>query len=517
MDLEEAYQVAGEFGSYQKQMVVVLVLLQVYMACQSMLMVLVGAIPEYHIEGGSITSQQELIQRITFTEDIDSIVTEWFLVKQQAYKVSLAGSLFFAGVLIGNVLFGPVSDRIGRKPVFLTGLFFEVLFGYASAFAPSYEVFALSRLLVGLMNGGMALVCFVLTQEYVGKAYWAMTGTLTNMTFAVGIALFGLLGYYVRPWRTLATAANTPGVFFFLLCVTLPESPRWLYSQGQTKRAEEVMRCIALRNGNIAAKIHLRHCPGANQMDNNNNSGPSVFSLVTHPVLRLRTVVLMYVWYACSLVYYGLTLNASAGSGNRYFTVAMYGLVELPAYPMCMYFINKPWAGRRKTMASFLVVAGFACLCTTFIPDNLGLLLNATSLALLGKMMVSAAFNIVYIYTSELYPTVIRNAGLGVCSMSCRVGGILAPFVPSLRALHSSTPFTVFCLSGISAGCLSLLLPETLSRPVAETLDELSHPTYQRIVETQGYLFDESNSKVNKGAKLKLVESTARECDGSDS
>ncbi|KAJ8360239.1 hypothetical protein SKAU_G00167640 [Synaphobranchus kaupii] len=208
MDLEEAFQAVGEFGICQKRMVTVLILLQVYMAFQSMLIVLVGA------------------------EDISSIVTEWFLVKHQAYKVSLAGSLFFAGVLLGNVLFGPLSDKIGRKPVFLTGLFFEVLFGYATAFAPSYEAFALSRLLVGMMNGGMALVCFVLTQEYVGKSYWALTGTLTNMMFAVGIALFAGLGYYVRQWRTLATAANSPGVLFFLLSVNLPESPRWLYSQG---------------------------------------------------------------------------------------------------------------------------------------------------------------------------------------------------------------------------------------------------------------------------------------------
>ena len=56
-------------------------------------------------------------------------------------------------------------------------MFFEVIFGYVTAFAPSYEIFALSRLLVGLMNGGIGLVCFVLAQEYVGKSYWAMTGT----------------------------------------------------------------------------------------------------------------------------------------------------------------------------------------------------------------------------------------------------------------------------------------------------------------------------------------------------
>lgn len=47
--------------------------------------------------------------------------------------------------------------------------------------------------------------------------------------------------------------------------------------------------------------------------------------------------------YACSLVYYGLTMNASEDSGNRYLSVAMYGLVELPAYPLCIYFINKQW------------------------------------------------------------------------------------------------------------------------------------------------------------------------------
>lgn len=120
------------------------------MACQSMLIILVGSTPEYRMEpqDGVPSGQQELLQRVTFTEDIDSIVTEvrelqfivtltqptpltqqvslssvfqWFLVKQQAYKVSLAGSLFFAGLLVGNVVFGPLSDKIGRRPVYLTG------------------------------------------------------------------------------------------------------------------------------------------------------------------------------------------------------------------------------------------------------------------------------------------------------------------------------------------------------------------------------------------------------------
>lgn len=490
MDLEDAFHVVGEFGKYQKRTLVVLTLLQVYMACQSMLVVLVGAVPKYKLEDGDGPDPSD---HITFTEDINSIVTEWFLVHHQAYKVSLAGSLFFAGVLLGNVFFGPLSDRVGRKPVFLSALLLEVLFGYMSALAPSYEVFALSRLLVGLMNGGMALVCFVLSQEYVGKNYWAITGTLTNMTFAVGIALFAALGYYIRQWRSLAMVANSPGLLFFLLCVTLPESPRWLYSRGRMAEAELVLLDLALRNGKGRPTLKLRPPSGLTPPPSD-GSAPGLVVLATHPTLRWRTLLLMYVWYCCSLVYYGLTMNGSVSveGGGRYVSVAMYGLVELPAYPLCMVLINKPWAGRRKTMATFLTCAGLACLFTMITPTTPGgVWFSSSSLALLGKLLVSAAFNIVYVYTSELYPTIIRNAGLGVCSMSCRVGGILAPFVPSLRAVHVSMPFMVFCLSGISAGCLGLLLPETLGTPAAETLDEISSPAYQRILETKVHLLEE--------------------------
>ncbi|KAK3538273.1 hypothetical protein QTP70_033524 [Hemibagrus guttatus] len=474
MDLEEAFQLVGEFGGHQKRMVAVLILLQIYMACQCMLIVLIGAIPENQVE---VVTQRggESTQSVTFKEDVSTIVTEWYLVKQEAYKVSLAGSLFF-----------------------FRRLFFELLFAYGSALAPSYELFALSRLLVGMMNGGMALICFILSQEYVGKAYWALTGTITNMTFAVGIALFALLGYYIRSWRNLAAAVNSPGVLLFLFCIVLPESPRWLYSQGRTVQAEKVLQDFACRNGKGNVTLKLRKTLGATGTETSN---AGLLQLVRHRVLRCRTIVLMYVWYACSLVYYGLTMNASDDKGSLFLTVAMYGLVELPAYPLCIYFINKSWSGRRKTLASFLILAGLCCLLSVVVPVQPGSVVSGSSFALLGKLMVSAAFNIVYVYTSELYPTVIRNAGLGVCSMSCRVGGILAPFVPSMKVLHASMPFMVFCLTGVSAGAMGLLLPETLNKPVAETLEELSAPVYHRILDTQVHLLADEQLSKRRGSE----------------
>ncbi|XP_041066143.1 solute carrier family 22 member 15 isoform X2 [Carcharodon carcharias] len=483
MDVDAAMLSVGEFGRYQKQLIVSLVLLQIYVACQSMLIVLVGAQPEYRLNTPQVPStHEEFVKHVIFEEDFTSIATEWYLIRQEAYKVNLAGSLFFVGLLIGNILFGPLSDRFGRKPIFLAGLFLDVVFGFITALAPNYEVFAVTRLLVGLVNGGMSLVAFVLTQEFVGKSYWALTGSLTNLVFAVGIAAFSVIGYYIRDWRALAAVANCPGVVFFLLFITIPESPRWLYSHGRTEEAEEVLQYIAHRNGNEMIFVQLKPCAGTTKIG---QSVHGVMDLVRYPTLRWRTAILMYVWYVCSLVYYGLTLNAGELKGNRYLNIALYGLVEVPAFPLCLYFIDKSWSGRRKTMTAFLLFAGVACISTMFLPRHLdfdlGFLLNVTSLALCGKLAVSAAFNIVYVFTAELYPTVIRNAGLGICSMSCRVGGILAPFVPSLRYLNPSMPFIVFGIAGMSGGFLGLLLPETLNKPIAESIEDLHTPAYQRL------------------------------------
>ncbi|XP_053890102.1 solute carrier family 22 member 6-A-like [Malaclemys terrapin pileata] len=96
-----------------------------------------------------------------------------------------------------------------------------------------------------------------------------------------------------------------------------------------------------------------------------------------------------------------------------------------------------------------------------------------TILAVVGKGCLAASFNCVVLYTSELYPTVIRQTGLGLSNTMACLGSILAPLVKMLEEYIPFLPLIIYGAAPIISGIAATFLPETLNVPLPETIEEL--------------------------------------------
>ncbi|XP_042696968.2 solute carrier family 22 member 3 isoform X2 [Chrysemys picta bellii] len=199
-------------------------------------------------------------------------------------------------------------------------------------------------------------------------------------------------------------------------------------------------------------------------------SNPSFLDLVRTPHMRKYTLILMYAWFTSALVYQGLVMRLGIIGGNLYLTFFISGAVELPAALLILLTIDR--IGRRLPFAISNVVAGVACLITAFLPEDIPWL--KTSVATLGRLGITMAFEIVYLVNSELYPTTLRNFGVSLCSSLCDLGGIIAPFLLfRLAAIWMELPLIIFSILAVICGILVLFLPETKGISLPETVEDV--------------------------------------------
>ncbi|XP_019268266.1 solute carrier family 22 member 3 isoform X2 [Panthera pardus] len=174
--------------------------------------------------------------------------------------------------------------------------------------------------------------------------------------------------------------------------------------------------------------------------------------------------------FTSAVVYQGLVMRLGIIGGNLYIDFFISGVVELPAALLILLTIER--FGRRLPFAGSNMVAGVACLVTAFLPEGIPWL--RTTVATLGRLGITMAFEIVYLVNSELYPTTLRNFGVSLCSGLCDFGGIIAPFLLfRLAAIWLELPLIIFGILASVCGGLVMLLPETKGIALPETVDDV--------------------------------------------
>src|SRR6516165_4737135 len=164
--------------------------------------------------------------------------------------VGLASSSYLAGAVLGAMLFGWLTDRLGRKKLFFITLALYLLATAATSLSWNLWSFAFFRFLTGAGIGGEYTAINSTIQELVPARYRGWTDLVINGSFWVGAAV-GATGSIVLldpavlapdvGWRLAFVIGAVLGLVIFLMRLWLPESPRWLMTHGRVEDANKVL------------------------------------------------------------------------------------------------------------------------------------------------------------------------------------------------------------------------------------------------------------------------------------
>lgn len=173
-------------------------------------------------------------------------------------EIGLAGAAYIAGAVVGAVLFGWLTDRLGRKKLFTLTVLVYLSATAATAFSWNVTSFILFRFMTGMGIGGEYTAINSTIQELIPARVRGWTDLVINGSFWVGAAL-GALGAivlldpaWINPehgWRLAFFIGAALGLVILFLRQWIPESPRWLISHGQPERAAAIVADIERRAG----------------------------------------------------------------------------------------------------------------------------------------------------------------------------------------------------------------------------------------------------------------------------
>jgi MFS family permease len=409
-------------------------------------------------------------------------------------QVGLAGTIYLLGQVTGALIFGRLSDRLGRRKLFILTLFIYLLGSGIAGLSPNMWFLFVFRFFAGMGIGGEYAAINSAIDELIPSKYRGRVDIAINGTYWGGAALGAAANVFLLDpklfdenwgWRIGFFIGPVLGLIIVFLRRHIPESPRWLMTHGYEEEAEKTVDAIEAR---LAETGHKVEPVPESKAITVSPPGRIPFSRVARVFIReypKRTIVGLTMMITQSFLYnaifftYALALQNFYGVDKSqtswyFFPFAIGNLLG----PLLLGHLFDT-VGRRKMIlitygGSGLILALSAAL---FQAD----VLNATTQAVLWSaafFLASAGASSAYLTVSEIFPLEVRSQAISYFFAIAQIAGAIAPalFGALIGDGEQRGPITVGYFLGagimIIGGVVTFILGVDAERKSLETITD---------------------------------------------
>ena len=373
--------------------------------------------------------------------------------------VGIAASAYLLGAVAGALLFGWLTDRLGRKRLFFITLAIYLIATAATGLSWNLESFVLFRFLTGAGIGGEYTAINSIIQELVPARYRGWTDLVINGSFWIGAAL-GAAGSILLldpalldpdlGWRLAFLIGAALGLIVFFMRMWLPESPRWLMTHGRAEEAERIVAEIDAAFHSRGHRLETVQLPRMRLVVRSSTPLREVAATLFHTqrrrtLLGLSLMVAQAFFYNAIFFTYALILTDFYGIRSD--RIGWYILPFAAGNFLGPVVLGRLFdtIGRRPMITATYAVSGLLLAGAGYL-FAIGVL-SATGQTIAWMVIfffASAAASSAYLTVSEIFPLEVRALAIAFFyAIGTGIGGVAAPWIFGLL-IDTGSRWSVF-------------------------------------------------------------------------
>jgi OCT family organic cation transporter-like MFS transporter 4/5 len=445
-------------------------------------------------------------ENMTRTSDFKSVVFEWNLLCDKLPAVFMAITVQMFGVFIGSPIWGQLSDWYGRKWTLFASFGGLLAVGLGSAWSPNMTVFTVVRFFIGFFCGGTITTNYVYQSEFLVAKHRLWINSVAGWPLAYMI--MALIGYLTADWRSMTIVSNLISVPGLVILCFMKESPRWLMQKGKYSTATNslsfVMKLNCVKN-NEGDKVESLMQTNKDLHQKSMGKKYAFYHLFMTKKMALETIVLSFCFFTIACISFGIVFDTDSLGGNRFFNFFLYAALRYVASALTITFDScfKSFGRKLLFLIPMSIVAASSAAIAILKAYEFEGTIYIRVVAMIAATVTSPVWTTITLSVAEIYPTPIRNLGVGFNATFSRLGGIVTPPLLYLSDLWLPSSYLIFALLGVVSCILhgiyipetkGLLLPETMPKKLS-TIKERSGSATTRSNSFNHYKFNELTEK----------------------